>query len=169
MRNQFLRVNSLYDQKRELFWSLIPSKLLIEDATVIWYSRKRRRRTDGDAIDIRYPTTILQAEALVGSTRYSRSWPCNRYSILNRRRRDWYSRNYRRRDWYPMLNNLTRGASGSADLIHLVLKESETRSIFDSQGNLVETRSINIRYSRGRQRVRDTIDTQRVGHAINIM
>ena len=49
-----------------------------------------------------------------------------------------------------------RGASGSADWIHLVLKESEARSIFDTQGNLAETRSINTLYSR--ELSGDTID-----------
>ena len=62
--------------KQVPFLTIFPA--LIEDAIVIRYSRNSWRHTDGDAIDIRYSTTVLRAEALVGSTRYSRSWSCMR-------------------------------------------------------------------------------------------
>ena len=39
-----------------------------------------------------------------------------------------------RRDQLLILNNLARGACGSTDLIHSILKESKTRLLSDTQG-----------------------------------
>ena len=86
-----------------------------------------RYSTDKDVIDIWYSTSVLRAEALVGSTWYSRSWARNPCMILNRRRRNRYSRNCLRRHRYLILNKLARGVSGSAYQIHSVLNDGWRR------------------------------------------
>ena len=127
------------------FWTIFPS--LIKDAIVIQYSRNCRRdwypilkesetqlisniqQIVGDAIDIQYSTTVLRAEALVGSTWYSRvghaidirysidgdtfdiqySTSCRRgrYLILTRRRSDCcLILIRRRRNCCPIFNKL---------------------------------------------------------------
>ena len=90
-----------------------------------------------DAINIQYLTILREvlAEALIKSTWYSRSWSCDWYSILNRRRRDWYRQ---KRDRYRIL-----------------IKLLETQSLPDTQqivGDAIDTQQI----------VGDAINTQRI-------
>ena len=130
--------------------------------------RTQRIFRDKDVIDF-WHATILWAEALAGSTRYSsnnrrhgrysRSWSWYLYSIINKSlargasgsadwRCNWYSR-YWMSYWYLILNLASRSADQRHNRYSIDVDAIDIRHSTDGFDNQAVIRyTINIRYSR---------------------
>ena len=135
------------------------------------------------AIVIQYSTTVLRTEqALVGSTRYSRNRSCDRYSILNRQRRDRNLIVEESLETWSLSNTQQIGdVIDTQQILWEVRAEALIGStwysptILQAEQTMIES----LRYSTNQRRdcylilnksliIEDAIDTQRFGHEISI-